>query len=589
MNRKGDSFDKEFRLENKNKKSGGSNRGKLPSWLLILAGVAVIGGVVAARQPALHTEENKAKTSINLPTSQPVAAEPAVSVSGINDQQADSSELEARFLTQSGESNAQYIMPIQTISSIQGINMDLEPLSTDSEGNPAYPASDSSTSVLWIDGKPFELKIGPMTNDAEEPESISSTYWLEGQAYEVHLDPVDNTAAKAASETDQSSIVKIGPQSYLLRMTPASQTTDTTVSATETAADAKQAAAETVHSADKEPFTDNSTADNDNSAANSAVVWLDSHPFAVTLKEQAGTTVKESSESIQSNEDPKKEPLTTVFIADGKEYSLEIEEIDKDEIPEGAGSVVWLDKKPLQVVLKANKTAGDSETDIEVSLNPLPAEQTAAMQIERFGSAITSNTVPTEEPTVAPAREMTPVPTEEVQDGNWFTNMFTNIFGSSPTNTPTPQVTVIALSPTPTAIQPTATPIVIQVAAAPVQQGPVKLDGPEGVESGSKDTVSVDPALVEDPAESTQEIAVNPVSTTATEVTKPQPTRPAPAKIDVVVLEPEDSSAKPTAKPTPEELPHTGTAESWNIPSMLGMLAGLLLVIIGVRRLRTRD
>ena len=30
-------------------------------------------------------------------------------------------------------------------------------------------------------------------------------------------------------------------------------------------------------------------------------------------------------------------------------------------------------------------------------------------------------------------------------------------------------------------------------------------------------------------------------------------------------------------------------AEGWNIPSMLGLLAGLLLVILGVRRLRTKN
>ncbi len=588
MNRKGDSFDKEFQLENKNKKSGGSSRGKLPSWLLILAGVAVIGGVVAARQPALRTTENTPKTSINLPTSQPAVAEPAMSVTGINDQQADSSELEARFLTQNGESNAQYIMPIQTNSSIQGINMDLEPLATDSEGNPAYPLSDSSISVVWVDGKPFELKIEPQTNAAGEPESVSSTYWLEDQAYEVHLDPVDDTKAEAVSGTDQSSIVKIGSQSYLLRLTPASQTTGKTASAATTAADVKQTP-ETVHSADEDPFTADNSAGEDTAAANSAVVWLDSRPFAVTVKQQDGTTAAESSEPGQNSEEPKKEQLTTVFEAEGKEYSLEIEEIDKDEIPEGAGSVVWLDKTPLEVVLKADEPAGNSDTGIEVRLNPLPAEQTAAMQAERFGSAIPSETVPTEEPTAIPTQEPTPAPVEEAQDSNWFTNMFTNFFGSTPTNTPTPEVIVIALSPTPTAIQPTATPIVIQMAAAPVQQGPVKLDERDDSSSESKDDVSADPALVEAPAESAQEIDEDPVSTEVVEETKPQPTRSTAEKIDVVVLEPEDSSAKPTAQPTPEELPHTGTAESWNIPSMLGMLAGLLLVIIGVRRLRSRE
>ena len=45
--------------------------------------------------------------------------------------------------------------------------------------------------------------------------------------------------------------------------------------------------------------------------------------------------------------------------------------------------------------------------------------------------------------------------------------------------------------------------------------------------------------------------------------------------------------AQPTTEP--KELPHTGGLEGWNIPSLLIMLAGLLLVIIGVRRLRTKE
>ena len=202
MNRKGDTFDKEFRMENKKKKKG-SSRGKFPSWLLILAGVAVIGGVVAARQPSLRPVDNTFKTSITLPTAQPAVAEQAASVTGINDQQADSAELEARFLS---KTNAQYIVPVQTNGSQQGINMDLEPLTTDNSGNPANPQSENNSSIVWIDGKPFALSIEAIGNSVQ-PQSVTSVYWLNDQPYDVHLDPVSETDISKMTQADQSRVI----------------------------------------------------------------------------------------------------------------------------------------------------------------------------------------------------------------------------------------------------------------------------------------------------------------------------------------------------------------------------------------------
>ena len=69
-----------------------------------------------------------------------------------------------------------------------------------------------------------------------------------------------------------------------------------------------------------------------------------------------------------------------------------------------------------------------------------------------------------------------------------------------------------------------------------------------------------------------------------------QSTKAAPAKLDAVVVDSFDkdpNGQQPTSEP--KELPHTGGLEGWNIPSLLIMLAGLLLVIIGVRRLRTKE
>ena len=110
MEFKPDNFDKEFSLNKKKKKTNKTSRGKMPSWLMILAGVAVIGGVIAAQQPALHTANNTV-TSVNVSTSQPVSVEPAL-FTGINDEKLDSSELEARFLSQGSQMNSQYIQPV---------------------------------------------------------------------------------------------------------------------------------------------------------------------------------------------------------------------------------------------------------------------------------------------------------------------------------------------------------------------------------------------------------------------------------------------------------------------------------------------
>lgn len=574
MNQKGDTFDKEFQMEKKNKKKKNSSRGKLPSWLLILAGVAVIGGVVAARQPSLRLVDNTTKTSITLPTTQPAAADPAAAITGINDQQADSAELEARFLSRK---NAQYIVPVQINGSQQGINMDLEPLNTDSSGN---PQSESQSSVVWIDGKPFALSIEAI-GDAEQPQSVSSVYWLNEQPYDVHLEPISESEISQLSQADQSSIVHIGNQDYLLRMTKAEST--------ETAASEPTPAqpAEMIYAADSAPVSDENKSSEKKTAAEEqpAVAWLDSKPYAVTVKLQDAASAsqpiqEDSSDTSENSSETKKESITNHFDIDGQEYTLSMEEIAPEAIPDSSASVVWIDKTPLEVILSSKEDSANTEAVIEVSLNPLSSEQTAALQRERFGTDFQTAQTPETETIIISTEEPTQT-VEETQNGNWFTDMFTNIFGSSPTYTPTPQVTVIALSPTPAPIQPTATPIVIQMAAAvPTQQGPVKLDGTEVSRTSERNQDAADAVT----AENKTDLAVTPT-------VKPTlvPTKAAPEKIEVVLLDETGSTVQPTAQTEAKELPQTGMAESWNIPTMLGLLAGLLLIIIGVRRLRSRE
>ena len=129
-------------------------------------------------------------------------------------------------------------------------------------------------------------------------------------------------------------------------------------------------------------------------------------------------------------------------------------------------------------------------------------------------------------------------------------------------------------------------------------QNPVRLD-PDGKDTG-KAAKSVDPKSGDlndpalwDPAQPTKTPARSASSgsnrSRPTQTSTPQADRPANLnQPEVIILDPSDngSAVVTTVEPTPEELPHTGMADSWNIPSMLALLMGLLLVIIGVRRLR---
>ena len=642
MEFKPDNFDKEFSLNKKKKKTNKTSRGKMPSWLMILAGVAVIGGVIAAQQPALHTANNIV-TSVNVSTSQPVSVEPAL-FTGINDEKLDSSELEARFLSQGSQMNSQYIQPVFSDGTIQGVDMELAPLPVDENGavDTQKQANDNS-SVYWIDGDPYAVKIQSESTEqsVSKDEKASEYYWLNDRAYEVHLEPVSEPDIQAMPETEAEKIVQIGNQSYLMDMSPVIPASENTEPETKDPDQTEEASApviveeqtaEPTPTIPATPVTEGSDTvtepdqadtgkEETNASDSSAIVWLNDRAYTVTIKPQeeestattntavqpvetAETDTREENEASNTatevptpTEAPKQDAQTSVFTVDGKPYELQLTELDPEEDPQNRTEqpIIWLDETPLQVVLSTDEasegTDGTAETGsedrkpIEITLHPLPADQTTALQQERFGedyvpSGSVPTTVPTSEPTETPTPDLTATP----EDTNWLVNVFNNIFGASPTQTPIPQVTVIPLTPTPTAVQPTATPITIIMMPTAAAQGPVRLDvtetpAPTANDTQAKDGDLDDPALWEEDEQ------------TASENDEPTPTNtpyktPSSEKIEAVVVE---SFETPAVQPTPEELPHTGMAEGWNIPSMLGLLAGLLLVILGVRRLRSKN
>lgn len=526
-----DNFDKEFSLNQTRKKT--SARGKLPSWLMILAGVAVIGGVVAARQPVLHQTDTGTRTTVSMPAGQMVSGENLI-YNAVNDEQVNPSELEARFLSQGD----------QALSQNTALTEVIDPTPTAAENMlvlaPEQPVSDDTVS------KTTEQKVS--------------------------VDTVNEKTEHTAPETEEK--------------------------ASAPAAD-------------------------DHGEEDAAVAWLNDKAYAVSVKpadempaaapERQTDSVSVPVKVLDAAGNEKKQPQTTVFELDGKEYAIQVTELSPEEAPAqtSAEPVVWIDKTPLQVSLSGESdgsegTSADPKVQVdfhfEITLNPLPAEQTAALQQERFGMSATDPVPADEDPFPTATEEPAPVETEEPQDENWFASFFNNLFGAAPTEVPTPQVTVIALTPTPTVPQPTATPLVILMAPTAEAQGPVRLDGEGSPAEPVKtqettESVSNDPSVKpEEPGTGTAGKTTDGSSDVKTsgsgQTAEPQSTKAAPAKLDAVVVDSFDKDKglnyqQPTNEP--KELPHTGGLEGWNIPSLLIMLAGLLLVIIGVRRLRTKE
>ena len=195
------------------------------------------------------------------------------------------------------------------------------------------------------------------------------------------------------------------------------------------------------------------------------------------------------------------------------------------------------------------------------------------------------------------------MPEGEPENGNWFVNVFHNIFGGDPTSTPTPQVTLIAVEPTKVAKGPTATPIVVRMAPTSTPRGSMRLDEGDDSGSGSSDKKAavsnenntVDPVFRPKDGNETGSsqqsgVAKGSGDEPMTTVYPTSSTNRSSVSVPVTVVEntpePARNPGQTAAEPTQEELPHTGMAESWNIPSMIALLFGLLLVIIGVRRLR---
>ncbi len=695
-------FDKEFSL-NQKKKTG--EKSKFPSWIMILVGVAVITGVVAAKQPVIRRSTNGTKASVSVPAGQTVTVNDAF-YSGMNDEHVSSSELEARFSSHS-EASASSKNKKQYISGDEQIfSMELEALSVDEKGNIVSSEDQSDSSVYWIDEKPYALTLKPADDIEDETVSGSdaSVYSLDDQDYNVQLKPVNEDAVASLSDEEMKNVVHVGEKTYLVDLvpadrqekkasledtvkdpvpavkateeksvqkpTPAVKTDDKSPSkdpaSTPAAASVEKsaeepAAAKTVIPDEKpvtsegEPLSSKTEVEPETDGKSETIAWMGEKPYAVEVnpyhektvpdpeteaaiaagagrfdvsedqtvqavpeesKQDTGKTDKTAEKQLSDDSGAEKESITqqnntqtAVFETGGERYEIRLTEKDPKEVSEKNTErpVVWIEEMPLVVTLQQDKAeenihneASGGYSSFDIVLNPVPEEEMPALYEEHFGVPYTTENNENE-----PAAAVTDVPesvpsenddeTEpaEEEKENWFVSIFHNIVGSDPTATPVPQVTVIAMTPTTAPAKPTATPIIVQFVPTAAPQSPVRLDGPEGKAGTQKDAQQEDYSDWDDPAlweDENDTLSVADKRATVTAVAQgtatPTPTvRPTFEKIQVTLVDPGDNW--PTAEPVAKELPQTGMAESWNIPSMLALLAGLLLIILGVRRLRT--
>lgn len=600
-----ENFDREFQL-NGNKKRSGS--GKIPSWIMILAGAAIIAAVVIVKQPAIRPVVSGTKASLTSQNSLTVQG----SDNGFtgSDAKADPAELEARFGSrENGDYEGTAASFIVTGNDLL-YNVQMDELPVDENGKPQTGAGEKESAVYWVDEKPFAVSLEPAEKTEENlaEAETSSVYWIDEKPYDVSLEQVGNQEMAKMSEKELSEIVKTGDTYYRLQVVPAASSLGNGNSVSESSSNAgKNAGNDEQKLPDEDPFgTENKGEEPP------AIAWVNGKPYAVTVKSYD----KSASGSDDSRPDPGKSVIpvtvigeldkkTAVFQTEGKQYEIQAEEIDTEKYSvEGtAQPVVWIDETPLHVTLDPFGT--DS---FNIILESVPEEEIPYLYEMHFGKAYYSNEKSAEPETNGQgsyegSAGTDEVPEGETDNGNWFVNVFHNIFGGDPTATPTPQVTLIAVEPTKIAKGPTATPIVVRMVPTSTPRGPMRLDEGDDYGSGSSDKKAsatngdnmVDPVFrpkdgndtgssqqsgVTKGSDDTPMITVYPTSSTNRSSNS----------VSVTVVEntpePERKPGQTVPEPTQEELPHTGMAEGWNIPSMIAVLFGLLLVIIGVRRLR---
>lgn len=592
-----ENFDKEFGLNGNKKRSAA---GKIPSWIMILAGAAIIAAVVIVKQPAIRPVVNGTKASLTSQNNLTVQGNDNVFTG--SDAKADPSELEARFGTKSGVDYQGTAASFFVTDNDLLYNVQMDELPVDENGKPQTGSGEADSAVYWVDEKPFAVSLEPadLTDDNISEADTSSVYMIDEKPYDVSLEKVSKEEMTKMTDKELSEIVKAGDTYYRLQVAPAASSPDYGKNVSERS---EKAGDEGQPVPDDDPFnTENGREEP------AAIAWVNGKPYAVTVKPYNGAADSrpETGKSVVPvtviGELDKK---TAVFQSEGKQYEIQAKEIDteKNSVEGMAQPVVWIDETPLHVTLDP-----DGNDSFNIILESVPEDEMPYLYETHFGKSYYSNeksagTDTTGQETTEESPETNEVQEGEAENGNWFVNVFHNIFGGDPTATPTPQVTLIAVEPTKVAKGPTATPIVVRMAPTSTPRGPMRLDEGDDSSIGGSDqkaavqnttgangsdfraedgngTGSVQQSGEPKGSDDMPMITIYPTSSTNRSSVS------VPVTIIEKTPEPAGNPRRNVSEPTPEELPHTGMAESWNIPSMIALLFGLLLVIVGVRRLR---
>ncbi len=370
----GNSFDKEFSLDNqKHTRSGG---GKIPSWAWIVLAAAVIAVLVIVNKPA-------AKNDVNSAASVPSAAVNADTI-GLNsggsavygDPQVSEAEMETflasaqRPVAKSADGDPVFMVE-ETPFAMRLVPEDAVPTAEST-------AEPEARQTLVINGKTYVIQVHEITADAESAaDADSGTIDLDGQSMEIGLDPVGESDASAADT------IVINGQTFRLVVAPAAEPETAGGDAVEV-------------TPDEEPF-----------AAESAAAEPTSEPLATEAPKEGNWFVRMFNAVFGGNASapaPTETPGVTV-IPQEESSAADIQETAEPVRVEDEEST--LESKTITLVDKGDlDEAPLYDEGLETADAPTP---TRTADPEMIGPVMLA----TKAPTAAPTR--TPVPAVQIE------------------------------------------------------------------------------------------------------------------------------------------------------------------------------
>ena len=207
----GNSFDKEFSLDNK--KRPRSVGGKIPPWAWIILAAALIAAVVIVNKPAVRNEVNTPSVSSAALNAAPAGLNGGDSAV-YGDPQVSAAEMEAflasaqRPVAKSADGDPVFMVE-ETPFAMRLVPAEALPTAEST-------AEPEARQTLVINGKTYVIQIHEVAaGDESSADADSGTINLDGQSVEIGLNPVNEVAAAAADT------LVINGQTFRLVITPA--------------------------------------------------------------------------------------------------------------------------------------------------------------------------------------------------------------------------------------------------------------------------------------------------------------------------------------------------------------------------------